>query len=379
MERQPDATVACTAGVARCGEDTDWLVRSVGEIPSQPVIWFTSRPLIEGILSLNGSPAMVVYLPRDGQISARVVHTDGKTDPLPVRLIAPGLPQTGMPVPIAPTSGERWSRLQGALGRHVVLRLQSLRFALIGCGRSGSMLAHTLARLGVSHLTLIDPDEVEAHNLDGDGFTPARLGKPKVQALEDSLGQINPLLSVQPVQSVISSISALEAVKPVDVLICAADNDGARWICGAISACYLKPLLDVGVSVESENRMGADIRWIVPGDRCLQCFGGIAAPDHLQPVLQGLTAEREFQQQRRWRAERAGSLRSLNMIAVGLAVRMMEDYLRGTLERSRWLRITFNGLEPMLEVIETGRPHACLCRFSGGGDAAVHNAVVAKR
>ncbi len=79
---------------------------------------------------------------------------------------------------------ERWSRTVGALGLDVWHRLITLRYALIGVGRSGSSLALALARLGARHLTLIDPDTIEPHNLgEMEGVTEADIGKPKVEAL----------------------------------------------------------------------------------------------------------------------------------------------------------------------------------------------------
>ena len=60
---------------------------------------------------------------------------------------------------------ERWSRTIGALGFDVWQRLIGLRYAIVGLGRTGSSLALALARLGVQHLTLIDPDLLERHNL----------------------------------------------------------------------------------------------------------------------------------------------------------------------------------------------------------------------
>ncbi len=68
------------------------------------------------------------------------------------------------------TALTRWSRTIGALGgEDVWQRLIRLRVAVIGCGRSGSITALSLARLGLRHLTLIDPDMVELHNLNARG------------------------------------------------------------------------------------------------------------------------------------------------------------------------------------------------------------------
>src|SRR5262249_22598380 len=80
--------------------------------------------------------------------------------------------------PLAPTrlTGERrgalpdratevWSRTRGALGEAAFRRLHGLHVGVVGCGRSGSLAAVALHRLGVGRLTLIDPDPIEPHNL----------------------------------------------------------------------------------------------------------------------------------------------------------------------------------------------------------------------
>jgi hypothetical protein len=136
---------------------------------------------------------------------------------------------------------------------------------------------------------------------------------------------------------------------------------------------YLKPLLDVGTGVltseSGEPLLGADIRWIVPGEGCLLCIGGLANPQQVEVVRQGLHAEQQYRAQRHWQQERRGSLRSLNMVAVGLALRMLEDYLAMRLQTSRWLRLTYHNATPQLQELGQGAPSRhCLCPHIGGGD-----------
>jgi len=57
-------------------------------------------------------------------------------------------------------------RLIGALGGADVWdRLTGLHYTLVGLGRTGSLVAHTLARRGARRLTLIDPDAVSYTHL----------------------------------------------------------------------------------------------------------------------------------------------------------------------------------------------------------------------
>jgi hypothetical protein len=138
---------------------------------------------------------------------------------------------------------------------------------------------------------------------------------------------------------------------------------------------YLKPLLDVGTGVltseSGEPLLGADIRWIVPGEGCLLCIGGFANPQQVEVVRQGLHAEQQYRAQRHWQQERRGSLRSLNMVAVGLALRMLEDYLAMRLQTSRWLRLVYQDATPQLQTPAYNTPNReCLCVQLGGSHSA---------
>ena len=44
--------------------------------------------------------------------------------------------------------------------------IENLRIGIVGLGSVGALVAEALARMGVSEITLIDPDVIEAHNLD---------------------------------------------------------------------------------------------------------------------------------------------------------------------------------------------------------------------
>lgn len=66
------------------------------------------------------------------------------------------------------------------------------RIHIIGCGSVGSTIAENLARCGVTKITLWDFDKVEPHNIVNQMFDQRHVGKPKVEALQDILIDINP-------------------------------------------------------------------------------------------------------------------------------------------------------------------------------------------
>src|SRR5262249_4104834 len=107
-----------------------------------------------------------------------------------LNVVGPGMPllnllpsdrSTGIAVTPS-TVREWWSRTIGALGEETWARLTNLHSAVVGVGRSGSVLAEAIANgWGVERLSLIDPDLIEIHNL-GEmlGVTAADRGRPKV-------------------------------------------------------------------------------------------------------------------------------------------------------------------------------------------------------
>jgi hypothetical protein len=298
---------------------------------------------------------------------------------------------TRLATPTLPHSPRvRWSRTIGALGGEPVWqRLTHLRVALVGCGRSGSVLADLLAGVGFGHLVLIDPDLLEEHNLgEMAGVFPAQVGCSKVEAVAEHLRRHgSPDLEVAHLVEPLWSSTALRAAKRCDVLCVAADDDAARLTATIVSTLYHKLLLDCATGIQFPTPapaasssltapppriMGADVRLIVPGDGCLLCRGNLtnyaAAVERLcrQPMLTPSLVD--------WRRQRAGSLRSLNTIAAGLAVGLLEDLVAERLAGSVWAHLEFDPAGRLSVTYPAHSPSApcVLCAKAGLGDAGLN-------
>lgn len=290
---------------------------------------------------------------------------------------------------VLPQDAERWSRLIGALGGLDVWQaFTSLNFCIIGTGRTGSLVATTLAKAGVRNLTLLDPDILEPHNLDAmDSVTESNIGQFKAQAIAKNLRQELPHINIEATIMSIINGQARTAVKSADVLICCVDDDAARLVTGALAACYEQPLLDIGTGIfiegrdqgsvtsnqrsgQSHRRLGADVRLILPGDGCLLCWGGVANSDETLGQLQTDLPAGQSRRQRAWHEERAGSLRSLNAVAAHLGVRLLEDLVAGHLKQSVWLRFEMDeqGMPSTQSLPARRRTPCALCSVLGIGD-----------
>lgn len=61
------------------------------------------------------------------------------------------------------------------------------RIDIIGCGATGSRIAMSIAKLGISNLHLHDFDVVEAHNIANQFYGIEDVGRPKVEALAEHI------------------------------------------------------------------------------------------------------------------------------------------------------------------------------------------------
>ena len=91
-----------------------------------------------------------------------------------------------------------FSRSTALLGETCMARLQCKRVILFGIGGVGSWCAEALVRTGLTHLTIVDGDTVQASNLNRQlPATQATLGMPKVEALKARLLEINPEAEIE--------------------------------------------------------------------------------------------------------------------------------------------------------------------------------------
>lgn len=315
-----------------------------------------------------------IAFPKNGQSLSHNLSFDGFVPIYRLKIVGSGMREiltadARSDGEVPPYERERWSRAMGALGGlDVWKRFVSLHYCIVGVGRTGSLVAHSLSKMGVKQLTLVDPDRVELHNLDAmDGVTEKSLGQYKVEAVKRRLQRERKGQKVTAIPKSVVSAEAFQEMLTADILISCVDSNVARLLTGAVAFSYAKPLLDIGAGVfavpaqvESNGRlMGADVRLILPGDGCLFCVGGVRNPGEalvaLRNELRGVTTERPD-----WHVQRAGSLRSLNETAAHLGLGLIENFVKGTLEGSTWLRLEYTTMGiPTLTPMPVGNVHPC--------------------
>ena len=123
----------------------------------------------------------------------------------------------------------RYQRNREMLTTEQQLRLCRSRVAVIGCGGLGGYVIEELARLGVGTIVAIDPDVFEEHNLNRQVLSsPGTLGRPKVEAAAARVAEINPAVTLVPIQAAYTPENGAELLHDARVIVDALDSIPVR-------------------------------------------------------------------------------------------------------------------------------------------------------
>lgn len=214
---------------------------------------------------------------------------------------------------------DRQTRLFGDAGQDILRRL---KVGVIGAGGVGSLLVEYLARLGVGHLIVTDPERIERTNLPRvvgsshwwDALTwltqetrpgwMRRLGERfssyKVKIAARVARVANPSIKIEPIVGDIVNDTVAQRFTDCDFLFLAADTMQARLVFNALVHQYMIPGIQVGAKVSGNVDTGniesvfSIVRPVWPGQGCLWC-NGLISPARLQEEA---LSEKERQEQR---------------------------------------------------------------------------------
>ena len=165
-------------------------------------------------------------------------------------------------------------------GRHSQNTISRLRVGIVGLGSVGCIVAEAIARIGVSQVTLIDPDKVEEHNLDRLLYgTVQDIGKLKVHLAAQAMQRHATAEKIQITTLPISvhNRDAYEAALDCDVLFSCVDRPIARDVLNYIAHAHLIPVIDGGIAVETDRQKDRlfSAHWrahiVTPYHQCLRC------------------------------------------------------------------------------------------------------------
>lgn len=109
--------------------------------------------------------------------------------------------------------------------------LKKAKVIIFGLGGVGGMEAILCARMGIGHVTGVDPDEFDISNLNRQMLSSIdAIGCSKAQTAEDVLKNINPFMSLQMIQEYVDEHNVKELIQGHDLVLEAVDDMPSRVI-----------------------------------------------------------------------------------------------------------------------------------------------------
>ena len=142
--------------------------------------------------------------------------------------------------PLSPQELHRYSRhlLLPEVGVRGQKRLRAAKVLVVGAGGLGAPTSLYLAAAGVGEIGLVDFDRVEVSNLQRQVLYGVKdVGRPKLEAAQRRLNDLNPEVKVTLYEEPLSSANALDLLRPFDVIIDGTDNFPTRYLVN--DACVL--------------------------------------------------------------------------------------------------------------------------------------------
>ncbi|MGN0242941.1 MAG: sulfur carrier protein ThiS adenylyltransferase ThiF, partial [Lachnospiraceae bacterium] len=102
--------------------------------------------------------------------------------------------------------------------------LQEAHVAIAGLGGLGSNIALMLARSWVGHMLLVDYDLVDVTNLNRQAYRISQLGKPKTDAMEELIREINPYLDIKTINQKVTAQNAVSIFQDYPIVCEAFDH-----------------------------------------------------------------------------------------------------------------------------------------------------------
>jgi len=170
---------------------------------------------------------------------------------------------------------DQWDRIRRRIGEIAFRHLSQRQVAIVGLGSGGGIVALELAKAGVTHFTLIDPDVIEEHNVVRHACGLRHVGEAKVAAVRSEILDRNPCAQVATIQADVTTV--FDRLNPVDLVIVAVDSETAKHQINTFLRHEAHvPALYAGVY---EQAKGGDV-WLVEADGgpCYACLASLFTP-----------------------------------------------------------------------------------------------------
>ena len=169
------------------------------------------------------------------------------------------------------------------LGKNGQSRLKKARVMVVGAGGLGCPAALYLVAAGIGHVAVVDKETVELSNLNRQVLHWSDdIGRSKAVSMIEKLRQLNPEVTVEAFQKVVTTDNVGQLVKGFTVVVDALDNWSTRFSLNKACVKERIPFVHAGV-----HSLYGQITTILPGEGpCLQCILPKTPPEEEKfPVL----------------------------------------------------------------------------------------------
>jgi molybdopterin/thiamine biosynthesis adenylyltransferase/rhodanese-related sulfurtransferase len=207
--------------------------------------------------------------------AAEILEALGYADPVSMAPGFNGWKAAGLPWvtpgPPSPALSARYSRhlLLPEVGQEGQEKLLHSRVLIVGAGGLGSPALLYLAAAGVGCIGIIDDDLVDESNLQRQVIHgTSDIGVSKVDSAVQAIAELNPDVTVEPIQERLSKENVLAVLADYDVILDGADNFATRYLIN--DACVLlgKPNVHGGV----DRFRGQATVFSLPEGPCYRCL-----------------------------------------------------------------------------------------------------------
>jgi hypothetical protein len=224
------------------------------------------------------------FMLENGAIHARVVRRDGTRSAVNrVTVVGDAIEFFDAAHPAEALEAHDLKNQQ-TFGEGTTRLLKRLEIGVVGASGTGSWVIEMLARLGVGRLVLVDPDKVEAKNLNrivNATQADATGGRPKVEVMRDAIERMGFGTVVETLAEDLRSPAVLRRLAACDVIFGCVDSPFARSLLNTLATHYLLPYFDVGVRLQADGRGGIStvyggVHYLLPGGSSLYTRGVIS-------------------------------------------------------------------------------------------------------
>lgn len=157
----------------------------------------------------------------------------------------------------------RYSRhiLLDEIGVEGQARIRATTMLVLGAGGLGSPAAYYLASAGVRKIVLVDGDRVDLTNLQRQILhTTERVGTPKAESGQRTLGAINPEVEVVPLVERADAERLGALVRDADIVLDCSDNFATRHATNRACVAHRRPLVS-GAAIRFDGQLAVfDLR-----------------------------------------------------------------------------------------------------------------------